>query len=167
MKRTAMCLTAGCLFLAATMFSGCGQPGNRGGLDAGEPLPAVTAAGWVNGEPPDLKGKVVVVDAWATWCGPCRQAAPEMVRLHEKFAGDDVVFIGLTQEGEESVPAIESFVESAGITWPNGYGATETLTALDVTYIPAVWVVDRNGKIVWNFESSGTMENAIADAVKQ
>ncbi|HWB19985.1 MAG TPA: TlpA disulfide reductase family protein [Phycisphaerales bacterium] len=64
----------------------------------GKSAPEFAVNQWKSPQP-DLKGKVVVIDFWATWCGPCRQAIPHMNTLQEKF-GDDVVCIGLSDESD-------------------------------------------------------------------
>lgn len=123
------------------------------GLPPGNPAPQIAAQGWINGAAPgpdDLRGQVIVVDAWATWCGPCREAAPDLVDLHAKYKDRGVVFIGLTDEGPESLTAIRGFLNDTGITWLNGYGAGETLLALEAYAIPNTWVIGRDGKIVWS-----------------
>src|ERR1043166_3397044 len=65
------------------------------------------------GTVPDTKGKFVLIDFWATWCGPCRKAIPELNAIHKKF-GDKLVVIGISDESEEVVkkmtePKIEYF----------------------------------------------------------
>lgn len=115
-------------------------------------LPELKAAGWVNGEAPtkeSLKGKVVVICCWATWCGPCREEAPHLVAVHKRFAKRGVTFIGLTTDGESDLDKIDQFLKKAGITWLNGWGADETCNELKAEYIPALYVVDRNGQVVW------------------
>ncbi|WP_339749410.1 TlpA disulfide reductase family protein [uncultured Rubinisphaera sp.] len=140
-----------------------GAGSGRAGLAVGEVAPEITAAGWVNGEPPtDLTGKVVVVNAWATWCHLCREKAPELVEIYNQFADrDDVIFIGLTTNDASVMPAIKKFLEEPGITWPNGYGATESLQKFQADYIPSVWVISQSGKIAWNYDSPGDLESAI------
>lgn len=141
---------------------------NIGGLAPGAPLPPIAAEGWIHGPPPtmdELRGRVVVIDAWATWCGPCRREAPRLAKLHARYRDRGVVFLGLTDEGAESLPAIEAFLRGTGVTWPNGYGAGETLARFQHEGIPAVWVVGRDGTIVWNFDSSGEIEDGIEKAL--
>src|SRR5262245_55724643 len=63
----------------------------------GKPMPALTVAKWKNGEvkPDDMKGKVVVIDFWATWCGPCIKAIPHTNEIAEKYKEKGVVVIGV------------------------------------------------------------------------
>ncbi|MEQ8636823.1 TlpA family protein disulfide reductase [Gimesia maris] len=141
-------------------------------LNVGETAPPLNAEGWVNGNPHEdhfLDGKVIVVDAWATWCGPCRRAAPHMVELYEKFKDDNVAFIGLTSDNEEQLPEIKEWLSATGITWPNGYGAYDSLNAFKAEFIPQVWVIGTDGKIVWNEDSRSaeSLEEGIQQALNQ
>lgn len=139
-------------------------------LAVGAPAPEISAEGWLNGPGPDatqLKGKVVVIDAWASWCGPCRSAAPHLVEVHKKFKDSGVVFIGLTNEDESRLDEMKDFLQGPGITWPNGYGAGPTLGKLGMTYIPSLWVIGTDGKIVWNTEAEGELEDGISRALAQ
>ena len=143
----------------------------------GSQFPAIHAVGWLNGSDQtaaELKGQVIVVDAWAYWCGPCRAATPPLIKLFEKYKDRGVKFIGLTAEGgdTESLGKSREYVESAKIPWPNAYGAVETLLALQVESIPQLWVIDRNNQIAfhevgWSPEAVPNIEAAIAKALEQ
>jgi thiol-disulfide isomerase/thioredoxin len=143
---------------------GGGRP-KMGGVAPGEAAPEIRAEGWINGEPPQLAGRVVLLDLWASWCGPCRQKAPEFVELHRKYADKGVVFIGLSVEDKESLPQMEEFVKSAGITWPNGYQAEETISQLHIEVIPRAWIIGGDGKVLWNEDSEEPLEKAIERAL--
>jgi thiol-disulfide isomerase/thioredoxin len=140
----------------------------RGGLGAGSPMPTIRAEGWLNGPGPNadsLKGKVLVVDAWAHWCGPCLAEAPHLVAAYETFHNRGVVFIGLTGDSATEMKEMKQFLAEAKVAWPCGYGATDTLTELKMKMIPQVWVVGTDGKIRWNLDAEGSLDAAIEDAL--
>lgn len=119
----------------------------------GTKAPAIRARGWFNGSPPsetDLQGKVIVIDAWAFWCNPCRRKAPKLIKLYEEFSPQGVVFLGLTSEGEERLDLSREFIDELHIPWVQGYGSGETLSRLNADFIPQIWVIDTNGKIAWD-----------------
>lgn len=145
-------------------------PSGQFGIGPGAEVPPLVAEGWINGPPPDLeklKGRVVVIDEWATWCGPCRRAAPHLVEVEAKFRDRGVQFIGMTRESGSELAQVEEFIRNAGITWPNGYGAEETMAQFGSMGIPAVWVVGRDGKIAWNRGGQGELEDAIERALAE
>ncbi|MFQ5732245.1 MAG: peroxiredoxin family protein [Planctomycetaceae bacterium] len=90
---------------------------------------------------------------------------PHLVQVHNRFQSRGVVFIGLTKENQASLAKVQGFLSEHGITWRNGYGATRSLARFQAQYIPAIWVVGRDGKVVWNRASRGSMEDAIEDAL--
>lgn len=117
----------------------------------GQTFPALEVEGWLNGPGPtadELTGKVLVVDAWAFWCGPCRMAAPSLIELAEQYRDRGVLFLGLTVMGARDLELSRQFLEETGIPWPNGYGAERPLEALNAETLPRVWIVGRDGKIV-------------------
>ena len=163
--RFAVVLTAGALLLTSCDSR---MRAGSGGLGVGQPAPKIEADGWLNDDPPteaERKGKVVVVEAWASWCGPCRKAAPHMVRVYNKFQPQGVVFIGLSSEDSTAISAMQKFLTETEIKWPNGYGAMKTLKALGADRIPSTWVIGRDGKIAWNGTSKESLEDGIAAAL--
>lgn len=93
-----------------------------------------------------LKGKVVIFDFWASWCGPCKKASPTMQRLHAKYAKDGLVVIGAN--------VMESNMKAA-LSYPKEHGYTYTFTKdndalgkkLGINGIPAFIFMDKTGKI--------------------
>jgi thiol-disulfide isomerase/thioredoxin len=92
-----------------------------------------------------LKGKVVFVDFWATWCGPCRATIPELAQLSRAFP-DDVVVIGVSKEPASTVT---SFIEGKDIPYPCVAGPLPGMPYpfRTVRSIPTIFVIDREGKI--------------------
>ena len=117
----------------------------------GKPLELAFKA--VDGRTVDLasmKGKVVLIDFWATWCGPCVGELPHVLEAYQKLhdRGFEILGISLDQEKE----ALEQFTKKRGMPWPQyfdgeGWG-NKFAQEFGITGIPAMWLVDRDGKLV-------------------
>lgn len=95
-----------------------------------------------------LLGKVTLVNFWATWCPPCRQETPDLVRLHTEYGeqGLQVIGISLDLEGPEKVGP---FVEEFGIPYPILMGTQETADLFGLQFgLPVTLIVDEQGRIL-------------------
>ena len=118
-----------------------------------------------------LKGKVVVVDFWATWCGPCVAEMPKMKALYAEYKNKGVQFIGVSLDQSGSgLDKLMAFVEENGITWPQYYqGAgwdSEFSKSWGIRSIPAVFVVDQQGK-VYSDKARGKLETILPELLKR
>lgn len=96
----------------------------------------------------DFAGKVVIIDFWATWCGPCRMEIPGFIELQKQYADKGLVVVGvsLDQDGES---VVKSFMEKTGINYPVVLGDEKIVSAFGgVEGIPTTFVIDREGKII-------------------
>jgi thiol-disulfide isomerase/thioredoxin len=112
----------------------------------------------------DLKGKVVILDFWATYCPPCIEEIPHLMDLQAKY-GDDLQVIGLNVGGEEDRPKIPAFIERLKITYPLGY-PEDALTGYvfgQDSAIPQTAIFDRNGKLVKKITGFGPAIKADLD----
>ena len=96
----------------------------------------------------DLKGKVVLIDFWATWCGPCRMTIPHVEAIYNKFKDKGVVVIGVNLDNQASRQKVEQFIKEKGITYlvigdPNGAVASQ----YGATSIPRFFFIDKHGRI--------------------
>ena len=113
----------------------------------GKPMPALDVTGWVNGEvkPADMKGKVVIVDFYATWCGPCMAAIPHNNELLKKYKDQGLVIVGVctSSRGQEKM---DQTVKDREIGYPTARDPQlKSQGAWEVHYYPTYAIVDRKG----------------------
>lgn len=96
----------------------------------------------------DYKGKVLVLDFWATWCGPCKTAMPALQRLHEKYAGQPVAIVGMNAEGPEPGDPV-AFKKENGYSYELLLEADAVSEAFKVRGLPTFYVIGPDGKVVW------------------
>ncbi|MBI4327134.1 MAG: TlpA family protein disulfide reductase [Chloroflexi bacterium] len=96
----------------------------------------------------DLKGKVVILDFWATWCGPCRMEIPGFIELQKNYGAKGLVVVGIALD-EEGTTVVKPFATKAGINYTVLIGDAKVQRAFgDVNALPTTFVIDREGRIV-------------------
>ncbi len=133
------------------------------------PLPDANVVGWLNTDKPltadDLAGKWVVVDLWATWCGPCIASMPDLAAFHERWEGKNVVVIGITSDTAAELRQIRNVIDDVpGFDWPVAYGGGEVFDELGVQMIPTLVAYDPTGKLAWKGHHLGGLDELIAGA---
>ena len=120
----------------------------------------------LNGNPlqlSSLKGKVVFIDFWATWCGPCRMEIPHLKELYASYKGKGLEMIGLSIE--EDAGSVKSFVQSNGILYPVALADAKLQQAYGgIRGIPTAFLVDKKGRIakqVFGYNDKAVFEKEI------
>ena len=153
------------------------------------PMPPVTSAHGAAAAPPggawtqpdgrrvrleDLRGQVVVLDFWATYCPPCREEIPHLVRLQKQFGPKGFKVIGLNVGGEADRPKIPEFVKLYGIQYQLADPDDDTVRLFlsESDAIPQTFIIDRRGRLVehvtgYDEEVADRIERAVEQALAE
>jgi cytochrome c biogenesis protein CcmG/thiol:disulfide interchange protein DsbE len=113
----------------------------------------------------DLRGQVVVLNFWASWCSPCRREAPALQRVWETYQDRDVAFVGVTYR--DAKDASLAFIQEYGLTYPNGLDEQGQISDdYGVTAVPETYVIDREGRVAW-FQIGEVQAETLARQVEQ
>ncbi len=100
----------------------------------------------------DLKGKVILIDFWATWCGPCRRVMPDLVETYKQYHDQGFEIIGISLDKDKS--QLEKYMQEMGITWRqyfDGLVWNNKITGrFGIRGIPHIVIVDKNGAVHFN-----------------
>jgi thiol-disulfide isomerase/thioredoxin len=118
----------------------------------------------------DLRGQIVLVDFWASWCGPCRRENPNVVRLYERFhdQGFEIYSVSLDKDREEWLKAIRD----DRLSWPNHVSDLNGWTSsggktYGIRSVPSTVLVDREGKVVARNLRGSDLERKLEQLLEQ
>jgi peroxiredoxin len=153
--------------LILLLAAGCGGPSSGGGTTAQSGGAGGGHAGTEGTAAPDFslpdldghsvslsdfKGKVVVINFWATWCPPCRAETPDFVRMQAKYRARGLEFVGLSLDAG-GVRDVRPFADEYNVNYPMLVADDRVARAYGgIVFLPTSFVVDRQGKIVKRYE---------------
>lgn len=119
--------------------------------------------------PEKYRGKVLLLDFWATWCGPCKQEMPNVKRVYSKYNKKGFEIVGISLD--RSRADLDTYIEKNGITWPQFYDGkfwkNDVAVKYNVQSIPATYLIDKKGKIRYKSLRGNQLEPAVKKLLEE
>ncbi|HEX6201424.1 MAG TPA: TlpA disulfide reductase family protein [Thermoanaerobaculia bacterium] len=152
---------AACLMFAALSLSLAAGAARQ----EAQPISDELALNAVDGRTVDfgeLRGEVVLLDFWATWCKPCLEATPHLERLHRRMEGKPFVLVGINADGDRE--RLEAYLAEEGLPWPQIWdGSYRVSDAFGVDSWPTYLVIDHEGRPVSKLTGWGSEHGRMLD----
>ncbi len=114
-----------------------------------------------------MRGKVVLIDFWATWCGPCVAELPNVLKTYKELHPKGFEIVGISLDSDKS--KLEAFVKDKGMEWPQFFDGkgwkNEIATTYEIHSIPAMWLVNQDGMVI-DTAARGGLEEKVAKLLK-
>lgn len=121
--------------------------------------------------PADYRGKVVLIDYWATWCSPCMEEMPNVVRIYRKYHEQGLEIIGVSLDREGAEQTIREVMNEYGMTWRQVYDGkywqAELARLNNIRSIPATFLIDRKGNIRYTNLRGAELERRIRELLAE
>jgi len=156
-----------CALLATAACGGKEAATPRATVAVGAPAPAY-AAEQADGTLialADLKGQVVLVNIWATWCKPCRQEIPALETLHQRHRAAGLVIAGVSIDVDDDRKKIAEFASALGASYPIWYDPDDRVSTTFLALgVPASYLIGRDGVLRWRHVGPVTAEDGALNA---
>lgn len=134
------------------LLAGCGAEARIAPPEVGGPAPAYAAVG-MRGDSASLaglRGRVVLLNVWATWCHPCREEIPALQELHERYEPRGLALVGVSVDDRADRAAVEAFAREYGVTYDVWLDPEERVSSTFRTLgVPSTFLIGRDGTILW------------------
>ena len=150
------------LMISFVFAAACRRSGNESGSPANSPDIYTTPLRTLDGKNATLtsyKGKILLLNFWATWCGPCREEMPDLDNLYQKYQNLGLVVVGVSLDSDRS--DARDFIEEIGIQYPiywDGMDGPLAKTLGGIFALPTTFLFDANGKLVKKIVGPRTMK---------
>lgn len=160
-------MTRGVLAALLVVVNGCAHEGGTRGVAIGAPAPSYSAE-LLDGTPvslADQRGKVVLLNIWATWCKPCREEIPALDQLYQRHAAEGLLVAGVSIDLPSEKPRVESFARALGATYPLWLDPDDKVSNIFLAIgVPATYLVDRTGTLRWRHMGPITADDPALNA---
>lgn len=132
-------------FIVIVLFFGCTNKGEQASAEVKAPDFTLQDMNDNMVSLSNFKGKVVIIDFWATWCPPCRKAIPRLERLYKAYSAKGLIVLGISMD-QGGWDSVKEFQAGLGVTYPILKGTDDIFVKYMVRSIPMLVIADRSGK---------------------